>query len=416
MTRITSCAGSLRRAESWVAGGLMNFGSMSAWTRIAQKVRSAFKAREIFVHDGRAVRRIHLSTNVQAGAFAGAFFFFLIGAFGIFQAIVGVPALTGALSGVAARNAELAQMESKVEALQGEVAMIRSTAREHAARLEARQVMLAAAVKGEAAPGKLASLAASNGAVVDPQIEAVFAGLEREQQAMAGAARAATERQNRQLSALYRKLGIATPRPADSAGTGIGGPYEPVTGEAAAAAGRHDAGFKALFDSMQRRNQLQLGIVSIPSARPVEIVTVNSGFGVRSDPFRGGRAMHAGVDMPGPVGTPIYATADGRVGRAGWYGGYGNLVELEHGRGIQTRYGHLSSILVAPGTRVKRGQLIGLMGSTGRSTGSHLHYEVRIEGRAVNPIPFLQTSDYLLAMSKRPPLAVGGPVEPATSK
>jgi murein DD-endopeptidase MepM/ murein hydrolase activator NlpD len=123
--------------------------------------------------------------------------------------------------------------------------------------------------------------------------------------------------------------------------------------------------------------------------------------------------MHAGVDMPGPIGTPIYATADGLVGRTGWVGGYGNLVELEHGKGIQTRYGHLSSILVAPGTRVKRGQLVGLMGSTGRSTGSHLHYEVRIDGRAVNPIPFLQTSDYLLAMQNRRGTAVGGPVESA---
>ena len=83
---------------------------------------------------------------------------------------------------------------------------------------------------------------------------------------------------------------------------------------------------------------------------------------------------------------------------------------------IQTRYGHLSSILVSPGARVKRGQLIGLMGSTGRSTGNHLHYEVRLEGRAVNPIPFLPSSDYLLAMQQRAGTAVGGPVEKAASK
>ena len=144
------------------------------------------------------------------------------------------------------------------------------------------------------------------------------------------------------------------------------------------------------------------------------MLSVNSGFGVRSDPFRGGRAMHSGVDIPGPVGTAIYATADGVVGRTGWVGGYGNLIELEHGKGIQTRYGHLSSISVTPGSRVKRGQLIGLMGSTGRSTGSHLHYEVRIDGRAVNPIPFLRTSDYLLAMQKRVNgVALGGPEDAA---
>ena len=98
--------------------------------------------------------------------------------------------------------------------------------------------------------------------------------------------------------------------------------------------------------------------------------------------------MHAGIDLAGPIGTPIYATADGIVGRSEWNnGGYGNLVEINHGQGIQTRYGHLSQRIAQPGQRVRRGELIGLMGSTGRSTGSHLHYEVRIDGRAVNPDP-----------------------------
>ena len=149
--------------------------------------------------------------------------------------------------------------------------------------------------------------------------------------------------------------------------------------------------------------------------RPVQSLTFTSNFGIRTDPFRGGAAMHAGVDIPGAYATPIYATADAVVNRTGWAGGYGNLVELNHGRGIQTRYGHLSSILVAPGARVKRGQLIALMGSTGRSTGTHLHYEVRIDGRAVNPVPFLQTSDYLVAMQRRTSsTAVGGPLEPGS--
>jgi murein DD-endopeptidase MepM/ murein hydrolase activator NlpD len=139
---------------------------------------------------------------------------------------------------------------------------------------------------------------------------------------------------------------------------------------------------------------------------------------VRSDPFRGVAAMHAGVDIPGPLGTPIYATADGMVARAERASGYGNLVELNHGKGIETRYGHLSKILVAPNSRVKRGQLIALMGSTGRSTGSHLHYEVRIDGRAVNPAPFLQSAAALVALQNRTlgnsTGAVGGPVASAS--
>jgi murein DD-endopeptidase MepM/ murein hydrolase activator NlpD len=100
--------------------------------------------------------------------------------------------------------------------------------------------------------------------------------------------------------------------------------------------------------------------------------------------------------------------------RAGWNsGGYGNLVEIDHGRGITTRYGHMSAILVHEGDHITRGQQIGRMGSTGRSTGNHLHYEVRIDGRAVNPIPFMKSTDYVLAMQHRNDSAsmdaVGGP-------
>lgn len=141
--------------------------------------------------------------------------------------------------------------------------------------------------------------------------------------------------------------------------------------------------------------------IAIPSAQPVEKLDYSSNWGMREHPVLGGVRMHAGVDIRGPVGTPIYATADGYVGRAQRAGGYGNLVELEHGKGLQTRYGHLSKILVNPGDQVRRGQLIGLMGSTGRSTGSHLHYEVRMDGGAVNPVPFLTVADYTLMTQDR---------------
>jgi murein DD-endopeptidase MepM/ murein hydrolase activator NlpD len=193
----------------------------------------------------------------------------------------------------------------------------------------------------------------------------------------------------------------------------MGGPYEPVPADyQAPTAEKTDAQFRALFNSWKRLDQLEQAMVAIPSAKPVSFsISLTSGFGVRSDPFRGGAAMHSGVDIPGPIGTPIYATADGIIGRTGWVGGYGNMVEVDHGKGIQTRYGHLSAIRAIAGTRVKRGDLIGLMGSTGRSTGSHLHYEVRLDGRAVNPTPFLRTDGYLLAMERRAAgnVALGGP-------
>jgi murein DD-endopeptidase MepM/ murein hydrolase activator NlpD len=178
-----------------------------------------------------------------------------------------------------------------------------------------------------------------------------------------------------------------------SSAEGVGGPLEPVGGS--------DATFKQLFTSWKKLDNISQGAIAVPSEKPVKTAAFTSGYGVRSDPFRGAAAMHAGIDLAGPVGTPIYATADGVVAESGYNsGGYGNLVKLNHGRGIETRYGHLSSIMVSPGQRVTRGQQIGRMGSTGRSTGSHLHYEVRIDGRAVNPIPFMKSTDYLLAMQK----------------
>lgn len=185
---------------------------------------------------------------------------------------------------------------------------------------------------------------------------------------------------------------------------------------AVAAEPQADPKFHALFDSWTRMDNVasNTGAIAIPSQKPVRDLSFSSNFGVRIDPFRGTAAMHAGVDMPGAIGTPIYATADGVVARAGWSQGYGNLIEIDHGRGIATRYGHLSQIIVAANTRVHRGDLIGLMGSTGRSTGSHLHYEVRIDGRAVNPVPFLEGDDYMLALNKAqagglPQVALGGP-------
>jgi murein DD-endopeptidase MepM/ murein hydrolase activator NlpD len=187
--------------------------------------------------------------------------------------------------------------------------------------------------------------------------------------------------------------------------------------QAALAAQALDVRYEVTAAELKKLDQLQDGVIAIPSDKPIRsAVSFTSGFGVRSDPFRGGAAMHPGIDLAGQIGTPIYATADGTVLRAGWNsGGYGNLVEVDHGRGITTRYGHLSAIVVHEGDRVTRGQLVGRMGSTGRSTGSHLHYEVRIDGRAVNPIPFMKSTDYVLAMQRRAnaapmeSLAVGGP-------
>lgn len=373
------------------------------------KLRQFFRNRELFIHDGTSMRRVHVPARAQMTGAAVAVVVALGAVASLGQLAVGAVGMSNSVSEIAARRSEMNAMERKVDALQAEVAAAKTVAREHAARLEARHAALAALVAGDADAKTLAAMLPAlsdqdEGAGAD--VALAFAGVERGQASLAGDLRAATDARYAKTAGLMRSLGI----PAVSGG-GMGGPYDPVSDMQGAPA-KADPSFRALFDSWKRLDQLQNTLISVPSQKPVENVAVNSGFGVRSDPFRGGRAMHAGVDIPGPLGTPVYATADSIVGRTGWVGGYGNLIELEHGKGIQTRYGHLSSIRVIPGQRIKRGQLIGLMGSTGRSTGSHLHYEVRLDGRAVNPVPFLRTADYLLAMQRRTSdVAMGGPEE-----
>jgi len=139
----------------------------------------------------------------------------------------------------------------------------------------------------------------------------------------------------------------------------------------------------------------------VPPRRAGAIVPlVSSPFGYRRDPINGRAAMHSGIDIPGPIGTPVRASAAGTVRFAGVAGGYGRMIEIDHGGGMVTRYGHLSRELVSPGERVAQGETIGLMGSTGRSTGSHLHFEVRMNGAPMPP------SGYFHVDAAIPPRAV----------
>lgn len=198
--------------------------------------------------------------------------------------------------------------------------------------------------------------------------------------------------------------------------------FIPATDDSKAArGGPFDSGssptFKQLFDSWKKLDTLQDGAIAIPSDKPLQTAVFTSGYGYRDDPFHHGSDFHPGIDLAAPIGTPIHATADGTIVAAGWNnGGYGNMVEIDHGKGIHTRYGHMSRVLVTDGEHVTRGQVIGLVGSTGHSTGAHCHYEVRIDNKPVNPIPFMKSTDYLLAMKRggetgaMDQVAEGGPI------
>jgi murein DD-endopeptidase MepM/ murein hydrolase activator NlpD len=170
----------------------------------------------------------------------------------------------------------------------------------------------------------------------------------------------------------------------------------PLLSLATSSDGSLDPRFQRLGVSLARMDALERSLAGIPQVLPARLEFISSGFGYRSDPFTGDAAFHAGLDFRGPRGTPIYSAAQGVVSFAGIRQGYGNCVEIDHGNGLMTRYAHMSRIRTRRGQQVAPGDVIGAIGSTGRSTGPHLHFEVRINGRPVNPRPFLEAAPHVL--------------------
>lgn len=175
---------------------------------------------------------------------------------------------------------------------------------------------------------------------------------------------------------------------------GMGGPLVPMT--VALKPGTFEHALMQLGEARSIFGRWRDLAAIVPFQRPLEgDDTTTSNFGPRTDPFTGGTAMHAGMDFRGETGTPVRAAGAGKVLRAEVAGGYGNLVELDHGNGITTRYGHLSAFDVKEGQIVAAGQIVGRVGSTGRSTGPHLHYETRLADEARNPLKFIQIGEKL---------------------
>lgn len=166
---------------------------------------------------------------------------------------------------------------------------------------------------------------------------------------------------------------------------GQGGPLVPAAGRGASKAAE-----RAAAAELDRLRRMQSVLLAMPLAAPMIEYKLNSGYGYRRDPFRRRGALHTGLDFGGPRNARIFATAPGRVVEAGRAGAYGIMVVVDHGMGIETRYAHLSRALVRVGDKVATGKTVGIMGRTGRATGAHLHYEIRVDGRPLNPRPFLE--------------------------
>ncbi len=360
---------------------------------------------ELRTHERQLQLRIGTGTQIMAASITA-----------LAAAFIGL----GAVSSVsdAARQdelerAQMARMTAQVEALKADTAELKGQVLTTAERIEARQRFLDALLTGKARGRELAALVPPAGrdrltglAAQEAGVLAPFAELEAQQYALLEKASATAQTRLRDAQALLRRLGLDQSRflPQSSNRIALGGPFVPVAGTLAGGKAQGaDPRFAELYMNWQRVSQLEEAMAALPVFAPAAILSYTSGFGFRYDPFSGRGAMHAGIDLAGSHGEPIRASAAGRVVRAERFGAYGLAVDIDHGHGITTRYAHLSRIDVNVGDRVRMGQRIGGMGSTGRSTGTHLHFEVRIDDRPVNPRPFLDSARYVLAMQQNGP-------------
>src|SRR5262245_14621329 len=227
---------------------------------------------------------------------------------------------------------------------------------------------------------------------VGSAIERLLASLDRleqRQSAMAGSMAENYDAKARRIRGVLAELGLDLGRET----VAVGGPF-------VSAHPTRDADFEPQLHRIQIARaqiaRLTRTFGTIPVRKPIDgDIDLQSGFGVRIDPFLGTPAMHTGLDLHGETGDPVRATADGTVIAAGWSGGYGRVVDIDHHNGLSTRYAHLSSIDVRVGQSVKSGHIVGKIGSTGRSTGPHLHYETRLKGEPVDPQKFLRAGEKL---------------------
>ncbi len=258
------------------------------------------------------------------------------------------------------------------------------------ARLESRIPAIA-----KSQPNQFAKVQGVDNALV--RLQTSLDQVEKRQMAVLGSVEESMDSRVRRMRGVFTDLGLdaaqldaATPR------GGMGGPYVPV--KLRADAGAFERQLYHVNVTRAQVDRLNRTLALVPYRKPVVgEVEFTSGFGVRSDPFLGRPAMHTGLDFRAAIGDPVRATANGKVVSSGWAGGYGRMVEIDHGNGLATRYGHMSEIHVKVGDPIKIGQVIGLVGSTGRSTGPHLHYETRIDGEAVDPQKFLRAGVRLSA-------------------
>ncbi|HSQ96237.1 MAG TPA: peptidoglycan DD-metalloendopeptidase family protein [Croceibacterium sp.] len=364
---------------------------MKTVTAVRARLHSWFPDREFFMRSRGQVRFVTVTSKMQVLAAGGALAVLL--AWGGSMAVMGF---------MQYHRASLLYREAKVETAENRVAAYRQDLGKVADDLKRRQdfiedvlPMLPDDVKpGETVSNSKGEAQKTVGKVSEALPEAAgLARLEARQLAFVeNLTRYADRRATRDQAAL-RKLGLDPQAMLASMRSAQGGPLEKL---ATSRDGSTDPRFERLGLSLSRMDALEQGLEGVPQVMPADGGLITSGFGYRSDPFTGGGAFHPGLDFKGAYGAPIHAAAEGTVSFVGQIRGYGNVVEISHGNGLLTRYAHMSKTMASVGQKVAAGDVIGAIGSTGRSTGPHLHFEVRINNSVVNPRPFLERAHDVL--------------------
>ena len=369
------------------------------------RARTWFPDREFFMRSEGQVRFIRISSRMQMAAAGLA-----LGLVLVWSGTVATLALANRMSSRDA--ASLLRREARVESAEARLSSYRGGLSSVAGDLLRRQTFIERVTQAhlgdlphDAKPGETVSNSAGEAARTVAKVSAAIpeagplARAEARQLAFVESLTRFADRRAAADATHLRHLGLdpdgmlaRESRGDAQTGGGQGGPLEALS---TSADGSLDPRFARLGASLARMDMLEHNMLRLPQVIPAAREVTSSGFGYRVDPFTHQGAFHPGLDFPGPTGAPIYAAAKGVVSFASVKSGYGNCIEIDHGGGLVTLYGHMSAFRSHVGERVVPGQLIGAVGSTGRSTGPHLHFEVRIDNRPVNPRPFLEAATHV---------------------
>ena len=362
---------------------------------VRDRLQSWFPDREFFMRSRGHVRFVTLTSRMQMLAAGGALAVLL--AWGGTMAVMGMMQYHRA--DLLYREAKVENAESRVKAYRDNIGKVTDDLKRRQDFIEDMLPMLPDDVKRSETVSNSSSEATKTVKKVSEEIPeaAGLARLEARQLAFVENLTRYADRRSKRDEAALAKLGLDPRAVLASMRSAQGGPLETL---ATSRDGSTDPRFERLGLSLARMDALEQGLEGVPQVIPVNGGEITSGFGYRSDPFTGGGAFHPGLDFKGEYGAPIHAAADGRVSFVGQIRGYGNVVEVSHGNGLVTRYAHMSKTMATVGQEVAAGAVIGAIGSTGRSTGPHLHFEVRINNSVVNPRPFLEKAPDVLEQAR----------------